>query len=438
MTIFYCPLEGYKERYTMQWSAPKTGWLERRWIETGVDYKRIEPTSAAKERVIKKGCVLDAVGRSIHTFAQTEILLEMADAGKIDSNDVIYFDDFWHPGIEALPYAFHLLEIDPPPSMFAFLHAQSVDEFDFTHEMRHWMRFFERGIAAVLDGIFVCCPTLRDLVVHGGIADRDKVFITGHPFASDEVMERMPQYYQAWMKQQGTAMPMRQNHVIYSSRFDREKNPLFFLYVARKVLDIRKDIKFIVCTGSKELRSNMPEALRAFEMLSQQYPSNVMLRRDLSKEDYYRELVNAKVQMNTASQDFVAITLLESSVAGCYPVYPYFRSFPETFLGHTDYMYEHLNVDHAVAKIITAINLPDDTWSPEAIKSRAWIHNRFDISWKRMLVAMTGMEYFQKPLTLNEMDPYLKYVTKNRPAELGWKEKRLPGEHASVKDLPLP
>jgi len=40
--LYYCPLETYKERYTMQWAAPKTGWLERNWIAHKIPYTRID------------------------------------------------------------------------------------------------------------------------------------------------------------------------------------------------------------------------------------------------------------------------------------------------------------------------------------------------------------------------------------------------------------
>jgi hypothetical protein len=93
------------------------------------------------------------------------------------------------------------------------------------------------------------------------------------------------------------------------------------------------------------------------------------------------------VQFNSASQDFVAITLLESSVAGCYPVYPYFRSFPETFLYEPEFMYQHLDLNSAAAKLNQVLTR-DDLWTPEAIKSRSWIHSRFDSSWLRMLMQM--------------------------------------------------
>ena len=377
--LYYCPLEGYKERYTMQWSAPVTGWLERNWLRAGVDYFRVDPASGQAPRTIKSGCVLDAVGRSAFCFSQIVELLRLAEVGELTSDDVIYFDDFWTPGFEALPYALTLLGVKP--KMYAFLHAQSVDEFDFTYPMRHWMRHFERGMSEVLDGIFVCGPCLRDLVVLGGIAPKEKVHITGHPFCSEEVMERMPTWYRDG--EQYT----RQDQVIFSSRWDREKNPSFFLDVARCVLARRSNTRFVVCSSALKLRSNDQALLELLEQHCHDYPGQIVLREGLSKEEYYAELCRSKVQMNTASQDFVAITLLEASVAGCYPVYPWFRSFPETFLYKPEYMYQMLHAPSA-ADMVCRILDRDDLWTTEQITDRAWIYNRFDSSWIRMLNVM--------------------------------------------------
>lgn len=398
--LWYVPLEGYKERYTMQWSAPKTGWLERNWIKAGVEYTRVDPMEGSRlpPSPIKVGSVVDAVGRSQYCFMQITKLLDLANEGKIKDNDVIFLDDFWTPGLEALPYAFHLLGIRP--RVYAFLHAQSVDEFDFTHPMREWMRPIETGFANFLDGIFVCCPTLEDLVCLGGISNRNKVHVTGHPFSSEEVMERMPSLYRMNLtgyQSQDSAITHamkfsseRKNQVVWSSRWDEEKNPDFFLKVAEDVIrNTYCDARFIVCTSAPKLRSNNRTLLKALAVYTEQFPDRIILKEGLSKEEYYATLCESKIQFNCANQDFVAITLLEASVAGCYPIYPYFRSFPETFLWNKGvrYMYPHLDLKAASAMICDVCS-QKDLWTAEKIKERSWIHSRYDTAWLRMLHVM--------------------------------------------------
>jgi len=373
--LFYMPLESYKERYTMQWSAPETGWLERNWRSVGFHYTRIDGDATERTQSIKTGSVVDGIGRSRHCFSQVQQILTLAEQGCIDDKDVIYFDDFWHPGIEALPYAFHLLGIKP--KMYAFLHAQSVDEFDFTYPMRGWMRHFEKGIGEVLDGIFVCGPCLKDLVVFGGIAPAYKVHTTGHPFSSDEVLERMP----------GRMRVKRLNNVVFSSRWDNEKNPEFFLKVAEEVILNNTEAAFTVCTSAEKLRSNDERNLILLQQYMAKFPDNIFLKEGLTKEEYYQILSDSKIQMNTADQDFVAITLLEASVAGCYPIYPYFRSFPETFEYQKEYMYPRLDVMGAAEMVLDVLER-EDLWDAKNVVSRSWIHDRFDISWKYMLHMM--------------------------------------------------
>lgn len=373
--LFYVPLESLKERYTMQWSAPKTGWLERRWIEAGIEYTRIDGEATVRD-FIGKGVVLDAVSRSEFCFSQITKLLKLADEGKLTSDDVIYIDDFWTPGVEALPYLFDQIGIKP--KIFAYLHAQSVDEFDFTHKMRHWMRPIETGYGIIYDGIFVASPFLKDLVVFGGIAPAEKVHLTGHPFNSEEVTERMP-----FTAEDGPWSMVRENKVVFSSRFDAEKDPVFFCDVIDHVQKKQPGkVRFVICTSSKELRSNIPAALWRLEESKKRNPDNVTVLEGLTKEEYYRELATAKIQFNCADQDFVPITLQEASVAGAWPLYPYFRSFPETFRWDYRFMYGKRDVEEASKKIISVI-LRKDLWTKPAIQERSWLHNRYDKSWER-------------------------------------------------------
>lgn len=376
--LYYLPLEPLKERYTWQWSAPITGWLERNWLRAKIPYKRINGTRGVRD-YIGKGVVLDAVSRSTYCFSQMCQLLELADRGELKTGDVIYLDDFWTPGLEALPYL--LDQIGVKVEVYSFLFAQSVDEYDFTHKMRGWMRPIEHGYANIMSGIFVAHPLLKKLVVDGGIAPESKVFVSGHPFCSEEVKERMPFVEGPW------EVP-REEKVVYSSRWDDEKNPLFFLRVARELKKDLPHVRFVVCSGFRAVKSNNPANMDALKHAVAE--GIVEVRENLSKEEYYYELCTAKVQMNTAFQDFVPLTLLEASVAGCYPVYPAFRSFPET-LKDEQYMYTPWDEQDACALLIDVLE-SYSFWTEKAIRSRAWIHERFDTSWQRQLIVMGLME----------------------------------------------
>ena len=388
--LYYCPLESYKERYTMQWSAPKTGWLERNWLKNDIPYVRIDSSENTISGIeIKTGLVLDTLKRNRHCCEQVNQLMSLASVGVINSNDIIYFDDFWHFNIQALFYHFHMLGI--APKMYAFCHAQSVDEYDFTYPMRHWMRDFEKGIGKILDGIFVNSTLLKQLLVRAGIGSEKTVHVIGHIFCEEEVRERFPRGLP--FKENIT----KENTVIFSSRWDDEKNPLLFLDIVHYIMKSRTDIKFIVCTSAKNLRSNNIVNLTRLEWAMKQYPDNLFLKEGLSKEEYYLELLKAKVQINTAKQDWISIALLEASVAGCYPVYPNFRSFPQAFKEQTDYMYEmnqHNNYMAAAYKIYRVMKNPQ-FFTEQGIKDRAWIHERHNTSWARMINIMAEEEFIE-------------------------------------------
>lgn len=375
--LWYMPLESYKERYTCQLSAPKTGWLERNWLKEGINYVRVEGDSNLGSSIIADGTVLDATNRGMWSCSQIQNLLNHLKAGHITSDDVIYFDDFWTPGISALPYAFHLTGIFP--RMYAMLHAQSIDKFDFTYPMRYWMRDFEKGIGKILSGIFVTSTCLKDLCIYNDIGQDDTVYLTGLPYNSEEVQEHFP-----------LKIPeKKQNQVIYSSRWDKEKDPNFFMDVIEASMEHQLGINFVVTTSSQDLRSNETRLLDRFYQLLVDYPNQIELRENQSKEEYYYNLLESKVQMNTADQDFVSWTLLEATTCGCRPLYPNFLSFPEALQNQYKFMYEKNDVRSAIIALKKAITEPIDDYRH--------IYEPFDLSWKRMLSIMQNQpEYYVK------------------------------------------
>lgn len=378
--LYYVPLESYKERYTSQLSAPEVGWVERKLIAKKISYCRVEGSNTGS--CIKSGVVLDAVRRCNFAMSQISVLLSKAENGSITGGDIIFFDDFWHPGIESLAYAFHILGVQP--KMYAFCYAQSVDEYDFTYPMRGWIRSFEKGIGSILDGVFVANTLLRDLLVDACIAPVDKIHVVGLIFDSAEVRSRMRHLD-------------RLNQVVYCSRWDKEKCPDVFLRIVDCVMACRDDVKFVVCSGSDKVRSNSDGLLSMLYDYEKKYPRNLFVKSGLSKELYYGELCKSKIQINTADQDWVSFTLLESSVAGCFPVYPNFRSFPETFNNRHEYLYVKSDCESAANKINTVID-NDDNWSVDSVNSRSWIHRRFDNTLDRILAVMGASSKLDLPL----------------------------------------
>ncbi len=61
--------------------------------------------------------------------------------------------DYWTPGLDAIWYALDLYGIEV--KVYGMLHAQSVDEYDFTYAMKDWMRPYELGLEKRMTGSFV-------------------------------------------------------------------------------------------------------------------------------------------------------------------------------------------------------------------------------------------------------------------------------------------
>jgi glycosyltransferase involved in cell wall biosynthesis len=369
--IYYLPLEPLPERYTVQLSAPKKGWLERRWIQHNIDYQRVEGERLTEH--IKTGSVLDANGRGYWALSQVKEVLRLIDAGQITSHDILYFDDFWHPGISALQYSFDLMKIHP--KLFCMLHAQTVDPYDFTYSMRHWMRHFEIGMGKIFTGIFVTSTCLRDALLYAGIGTEESVHLAGLPFNSEEVREHWPK-----------ELPKKKKQVVFSSRWDKEKRPDVFLKIVEDTLQIRDDITFVVSSSFPKLKSNSSYMLSLLQYYLRTYPNNLFLREGQTKEQYYHNLLESKVQINTADQDFVSWTMLEATTCGCQPLYPYFLSFPEALGYDHRYMYQKNDVDDAVSKIVKMVDKEPTT------HDFVWVYAKYDRAWKRMYDIMTKGE----------------------------------------------
>ena len=375
--IIYFPLEPYKERYTVQLSAEDGGWLTNRWRENNIPFTYIAGKSLSDDASIKTGSVLDANGRGYWATTQIAEFLKRYERGDFDhNNSVIYMDDFWTPGIEALTYAFELT--GKPIPMFAMLHAQSVDIFDFAYPMRKWMRHFEKGIGTILEGIFVTSSCLKDLCLEAGVGNHDNLFIAGLPYNSLMVtLQYFPEI-----------LPEKKRQVVFSSRLDWEKNPLFFLQVAAKVKEIDPSVHFVFTTSASEIRSNDPGIQAIFESAGGNF---VEFRVNQTKDQYYYTLLESQVQFNCAYQDFVSWTLLEALTCHCNPVYPFFRSFPEVLPATR--MYTPENVLDAARLVLDSLTVFDMSLIDIVID--------FDRSWKRMYDFMNtprALRYKVEPL----------------------------------------
>jgi len=313
--IFYFGLEPLKARYTYQ--------LSKEWMPA--TFAPYEKTGAIKfidvegefdpDQQIKVGAVLDAVGRGKFAMSQCSNFLDMLNRDEVSNGDVIFLQDYWHPGIESILYALDLYGINV--EIYAMLHAQSVDEYDFTWPMRKWMRGFELGLDKRMTGIFVGSTIHRDQLREAGF--EAPIHVVSLPLHKELTLAKYPAY---------SALSPRENKIVYSSRFDKEKNPFFMMKVAESFLNDNPSYVWHVTTSGKSFKSMVPGVIDAMEELARTQPRFKLLS-NLSKEEYYHELATARIQFNSSLQDYVSWTVLESTCFGCDVVFPNFRSFPE-------------------------------------------------------------------------------------------------------------
>ena len=337
--LFYMGLEAYNARYTLQ----LTDWNRRVFERRGIDVVYVPGETLDNSQKIVTGQVLDAHGRSYFGMSQMMNLVKMMQKGEVTSEDVIYFEDMFQPGIESLPYIIDQCDEDNMPRIFVRCLAQSIDPDDFVHVwgMDKWMGLYEKMVNEFADGILA---TNEEMVAHMRIAGWDAPIynISGLAFGKDEVIERVG----------GQVKPFndRRLRVVFSARWDQEKQPDFYmdLIEAWRERYPSKDVEFVVCSGGELKSNNNSYMARTRKMVED---GKLVIYDNLDKNKYYEIVNDSRVVFNCALQDWVSNTVSEADALGCNVLYPAYRSFPETFANDPDRLYIPWSIDDAISKL---------------------------------------------------------------------------------------
>jgi glycosyltransferase involved in cell wall biosynthesis len=212
------------------------------------------------------------------------------------------------------------------------LHAQSVDEYDFTYQMREWMKPIEIGISKRMTGIFVGSTIHKDQLRNYGFDC--PIHVVSLPYGKTDTLKLVKPGY------------TKKNQVIFASRLDKEKNPYFLLEVIKKFLTQHHDWEWVITTSGSTFRSNLPGVVEMFEKYARE-ESRFKLLNDLSKEEYYTAIAESKIMFNSSLQDYVSWTSIEAHTFDTKFICPNFRSFPD--FCDSRYMYKPFDVDQAVS-----------------------------------------------------------------------------------------
>lgn len=347
--LFYCGLESYEARYTLQ----LTEWNRRVFERRGLDVVYVPGLDLDNSQKISVGQVLDAHGRSYFAMSQMMNLVQLMQQGEVTSDDVIYFEDMFSPGFESLGYIINQVPADLRPKIYVRCLAQTIDPDDFVHvwNMGRWMGLYEQMVNDIVktSGGAVLA-TNEEMVAHMRIAGwtADIYNISGLAFGKSEVLERV--------NNKVTPFDQRANRVVFAARFDQEKQPGFFMDLIEMFAEQGPDgVEFALLQGGP-LRSNNPDYLdRARELENR---GLLTIQEELDKNQYYDILNNSRVLFNCALQDWVSNTVSEADALGCNVVYPAYRSFPETFANDPERLYVPWSIDDAYHKIINNLEKP--------------------------------------------------------------------------------
>jgi len=321
MTVFYFPIEAYKERYTKQ--------LCEEWVPNAFKGLRqvlhpVVPPERQLRSEIKTGSVLDAAGRSVFSLQQCAEMCKLIDNGEVQKDDILLLQDYWTPGIEGVLYTLQMHGLYP--KVFAMLHAQSVDPYDFTSAMLPWIRPYELGLdswMAVHGGaIFVASTIHKQELRAAGFGA--KIHVVSLPLDKRAVLGGAD----------FSSYPAKEKMVVYTSRLNEEKRPGLMLRIARRFCLKYPDWKFVVTTSASAF--SPPKSVEAQLAAMAEIP-NFSMRVGLTKGQYYSTLAAAAIILNTSLQDYVSWTLLEAAACGCDLCYPDFRSFKECVPAHRRY-----------------------------------------------------------------------------------------------------
>ncbi|OUW68585.1 MAG: hypothetical protein CBD62_01565 [Candidatus Pelagibacter sp. TMED202] len=367
MKIFYMGLEPYEGRYTLQLSD----WTERAYKKRGIEYVVVPGTTIDDSKAIVTGQVLDAHGRSYFGMSQMMNLVQMMKAGEITSSDIIFFEDMFQPGIEALPYILQQSPEEYRPKIYLRCLAQSIDPDDFVHVwgMSKWMSLYEE-MCNEIPNVTILASN-EEMVANMRIANwKAPIYnISGLSFGKEEVQSRVEQ----------KLFIERKQRVVFGARWDQEKQPQFFMDLAQAYKQKHPETEFAICSGGP-LRSNNEYYVDEAKHLANE--GIITINENLQKNDYYNILADSRVLFNCALQDWTSNTVSEADALGCNVLFPAYRSFPEVFSNDHTRMYVPWSQQDAMSKLEILLSKP----SPSMGQISDWTDSTID----RMIDIMTG------------------------------------------------
>jgi len=282
--IIYLPLEHIESRYTAHMDRDITKYLENNEIE----FYKIYP-DIPSPKTMKAGSFLDAEFTIRFKAIQIAELARLYREDAIESGDIIWSSDIWHPGLpESVAYMNYFAKKDV--KLRGFIHAGSFTDTDFVRDMERWAKNFEDTIFDVSDRIYCASQFIKDDIIKKRLVNPDKLVVSGLPLDVKGLREQL-------------RVPIvkedKENIVVFSGRNVDEKQPWLF----------------------KELSERLKGKAEFINTLEHNY----------SKDEYYTLLKRAKVVVSYALQENFGYAIQEATYLGCVPVLPNRLVYPELY-----------------------------------------------------------------------------------------------------------
>ena len=297
MKIISVPIEGFEERYSIQWRS----WFSNYMGENDIPFFEVYPDPLKEER--ETGAFLDICGTNYFKAMQLACISQLVNEGVIEDGDVFLFHDLWFPGLEMLAYMRDALGIKF--KITGCLHAGTWDSHDFITKtgMRRWAAYVEQGWIALVDAVFVATEFHKDLMRTYFEKGMPKVHVTGFPIYPVSKFGLQ-----------------RERKVVFPHRLDEEKNPHMFDALASAYEGIYgggDGVEFV--------------------------KTKVKCK---TKEEYYKELATSAVSISFADQETWGIAMIESTLCGCVPLVPNRLSYRELYPAQFKYNYDFSDSNH--------------------------------------------------------------------------------------------
>lgn len=341
--LWYMGLEPYQGRYTLQLQQ----WNEAVFQRRGINYEVVLGETLTTDQAIVTGQVLDAHGRTYYSLTQMARLVHLMKTGQITGDDVIFFEDMYTTGLDALGYIMDQVGSEHRPRIYVRCLAQTIDPDDFLHVwgMTDWMRHYESSTNAIVkkSGGGVLASN-EEMVAHMRIAGWGVPIynVSGLAFGKTEVLSRVNHDVRPFEK--------RAMRVGFAARFDQEKQPGFFMDLINEWHDkfSTMGVEFAVFSGGP-LRSNDASYLERARRM--QAEGRLAVYENLTKNQYYDLLNDTRVLFNCALQDWTSNTISEADALGANVLFPAYRSFPETLANDYTRMYVPWSREDVVNKL---------------------------------------------------------------------------------------